>query len=114
MRVALFTREDLAEADPTRARVVQTLRSLGVEMVTEESTTKALGGAETRPGSMGAIDAAVVLGGDGTLLRAVQHLSSEDTPVLGVNLGSLGFLTEITSEEVEEEPAAEQELVMSA
>ena len=36
------------------------------------------------------------------MLRAVQHVSREDTPVLGVNLGSLGFLTEITSEEVDE------------
>ncbi len=102
MRVALFTRDDLAEDDPTRGRVARIMRSLGVELVTEESTPRALGGAEIKPGSMGAIDAAVVLGGDGTLLRAVQHLSSEDTPVLGVNLGSLGFLTEITSEEVEE------------
>lgn len=102
MRVALFTRDDLAEADPTRVKVIHILRSLGVDMVTEESTTQASSRAEPGPGSMGAIDAAVVLGGDGTLLRAVQHLSSEDTPVLGVNLGSLGFLTEITSEEVEE------------
>jgi NAD+ kinase len=87
MRVALFTRTDLAEADPTRVKVMDTLRALGVETVTE--------------GTSGPMDAVVVLGGDGTLLRAVQHIGSEDTPVLGVNLGSLGFLTEITSDEVE-------------
>lgn len=88
MRVALVTRDDLPEADPTRRKVVKTLAALGVELVEERSH--------------GPIDAVVVLGGDGTLLRAVQRISSEDTPVLGVNLGSLGFLTEITSEEMEE------------
>ncbi len=102
MRVALFSRGDLAESDPTRARVIDLLRSLGAEIVTEEPTGEALSGAESALLAAGSIDAIVVLGGDGTLLRAVQHLSREETPVLGVNLGSLGFLTEITTEEVEE------------
>ncbi len=102
MRVALFTRGDLSEKDPTRIRVISTLRSLGVEIVTEEATTRRVGDLATVPGSIPPMDAVVVLGGDGTLLRAVQHLVKEDTPVLGVNLGSLGFLTEITAEEVED------------
>ena len=102
MRVALFTRGDLSEKDPTRIRVISTLRSLGVEIVTEEATTRRVGDLATAPGSIPPMDAVVVLGGDGTLLRAVQHLVKEDTPVLGVNLGSLGFLTEITAEEVED------------
>lgn len=44
---------------------------------------------ESRP------DAAIILGGDGTMLRAARDFVEEELPILGINLGSLGYLAEV-------------------
>lgn len=45
-------------------------------------------------------DVLVVLGGDGTLISACRHAGDQAVPVVGVNVGTLGFLTEITTDEM--------------
>ena len=47
------------------------------------------------------IDALMTLGGDGTLLRGARFLDGHDIPILGVNLGRVGFLTSCQSEDFE-------------
>jgi len=56
------------------------------------------GGGARNGGRPGALDLAVSLGGDGTMLRTVDMVSPEGVPVLGVNLGHLGYLTAVEPE----------------
>jgi NAD+ kinase len=57
---------------------------------------------ETRESIPAAVDLVLVLGGDGTLLAMAGRIAAtdRDIPILGVNFGSLGFLTEITRPEL--------------
>lgn len=53
-----------------------------------------------RPGAAEGCELAVVFGGDGTILRAAEMCRGTDTPVLGVNLGHVGFLAEADAEDL--------------
>jgi len=46
------------------------------------------------------VDLLLVFGGDGTMLRAAREIAGSKTPILGVNIGSLGFLTAVPSDEL--------------
>jgi len=48
------------------------------------------------------ISAAIVLGGDGTILRAAELVRGHDIPIIGINLGNVGFLAEIAQPSVDE------------
>jgi len=70
---------------------------IGVRVVETESSDLALPSAEVvpnKPESAVGAEVVIVLGGDGTLLRAADLAREAGTPVLGVNLGHVGFLAE--------------------
>ena len=48
------------------------------------------------------VDLAIIIGGDGTLLNAARSLVSFNVPLLGINLGRLGFLTDVSPENLEQ------------
>ncbi|MBU0623223.1 MAG: NAD(+)/NADH kinase [Candidatus Thermoplasmatota archaeon] len=75
-------------------KVLEALK--GVDYVVEAHTAEALGLKGVSLSKM-KVDALISVGGDGTILRTLQ---ANDAPVMGVNAGVLGFLTEIQAEEV--------------
>lgn len=50
----------------------------------------------------GKLDLVVVLGGDGTILRTAKAIAEQQTPIFGINMGNLGFLTSIEISELDE------------
>jgi NAD+ kinase len=103
--VGILARPDLGQAAPTLRDLVRWLRERGVGVGLEERTARLVQdlAATCTVGTGREVaqqaDALVVLGGDGTLL-ASSHVVQKPIPVLGVNFGSLGFLTEITLPEL--------------
>ncbi len=78
----------------------------GIEVFVPEGLSERPQGVPVRTlaeGQVGeGLDLAVALGGDGTLLRLGRWMGEHDVPVLGINLGDLGFLTAFASSELEE------------
>jgi NAD+ kinase len=77
--------------------VVEYFEARGVACVLEDVAARKLGRPDglERASIAAASDMVVVLGGDGTLLSVAHHAARAGIPVMGVNLGRLGFLTEI-------------------
>jgi len=92
----LSSREALANAE----ELAEWLTRRGIDTVVEEATAHAAGLTSYPTFRAGEdCDLVVVLGGDGTLL-SVARRQAGGAPILGVNLGSLGFLTEIQRAEL--------------
>jgi NAD+ kinase len=89
-----------AQIGPALARLQSVAREAGVELLfsSEESEKHGLVAAN---GGETTADIAVVLGGDGTMLRALTRFLGTGVPVVGVNFGRVGFLSSIPRAELE-------------
>jgi NAD+ kinase len=85
-------------------RLARKTRELGMELFADRQTAACLPSAKIIELNRFAetVDAVLALGGDGTVLFCARQLAGAEVPVLGVNLGSLGFLTGVGESDLEE------------
>jgi NAD+ kinase len=107
MRIGIAVKPGLSAARETLVDLEQQLRERGVEAVwsPEAAAVSPSTGARLiaeRTEIPKQVDIVIVLGGDGSLLAMAKTIaeSGHDVPILAVNFGSLGFLTEITRPEI--------------
>jgi NAD+ kinase len=96
--IALVTHQDRPEASAVARSTVDWLEQLGHRVVLPEADSDRLGRSvngviEETLGDTA--DVAVSLGGDGTMLRTVALVAQQGVPIIGVNFGQLGYLTDV-------------------
>jgi NAD+ kinase len=106
-RVGILAKSRLTAATPHLEDIERWLQARGVQAVFEQDTALLMGPSANRAVTSktalaGEADMVLVLGGDGTLLGMADCIGEANSgiPILGVNFGSLGFLTEVTLPEL--------------
>jgi NAD+ kinase len=99
MIFGIVSKEDNNEALALSGRVLEWMAQRGLDCLIEDHIADFAGRPHT--GNVWAnSNLLVVIGGDGTLLRAIRMSAHQEIPILGVHMGYLGFLTEVTENEV--------------
>lgn len=108
-RIALVRNVKVDPGD-TLPRLRDLLRGFGCTVLPEESCRGVLSGEEKFYAleKLKKADLAIVIGGDGTLLNAARRFARFRVPILGINLGRLGFLVDVSPKNLE---AALQEIL---
>jgi len=100
--VAIVSKPGKDELQRLAPELVSRLQQRGYKVVLDDETALYVGGKGVPREQLAGQDPSfvIVLGGDGTLLAAARAVAKRDVPILGVNLGSLGFLTEVRLDEL--------------
>jgi NAD+ kinase len=101
-RIGIVVKPQISLAKSVLEDLLNYLSRQGKEVFLEKETAALVGRSSSHRKSKipSLADMIIVLGGDGTLLSVARLAEGKDVPILGVNLGGLGFLTEVTLEEL--------------
>ncbi|MBI3003619.1 MAG: NAD(+)/NADH kinase [candidate division NC10 bacterium] len=101
--IGIVVKPHKTEARDVLRQLIPWLKARGRVILLDQDTAALAEAPEAgipKPDLPARVDFLIVLGGDGTLLSVARLVAGRDVPILGVNLGGLGFLTEITLEEL--------------
>ena len=100
MKAGILARTDKPQSADLVRSLSEALAARGVEVLLEKRTAELAGGEGVEDRQLAAAcDLLIVLGGDGTILRALHRMRGAVPPIFGINVGSLGFLTGVSGED---------------
>ncbi len=103
--VGITVKSELSGKDELLNRILTILRAQEVKVQIDTKRMKGVScvkGEAAMKGKKPAIDLLIVIGGDGTIFRAIRELGDCLVPILGINRGAIGFLSEVDVDELEE------------
>lgn len=103
-RIGLIVNHGKPQARDVARLVARLARRTGLSLLADAETVSVAGGGRTCAIAAfpGRVDAVVVLGGDGTMLEAAHQLHGSGLPLMGLNLGDLGYLTSVEATRAKE------------
>ncbi len=103
-KIGIYAKKSHPEVEQITMFAAQRLASAGIDVLIEDGLAEQIGQVNGFAGEdiPSQADMILVLGGDGTLISVARQIGDRQVPIVGVNLGQLGFLTEITREELPE------------
>lgn len=100
-KIAVIGRHDDVRVAEPMSVLVQHLTKVGVDVLAADTNELDIDARRTDVSNLsGKADLIIAIGGDGTMLYAARVAGDSDTPILGVNRGRLGFLADITPDEM--------------
>ena len=99
MKVGIYTNLKKAHALDVTAKLLECLSKSGVEYCLHDSLKDKFEGNFFTFKNFDC-DIMFALGGDGTILKLAKHCAPKDIPIFGINIGTVGFLTEIEPDEI--------------
>lgn len=100
-KIGIISKSGRPEPREILEELLPRLRQQGHEIYVDPDTAALLKiGGHTRAEIASRVDAVIVLGGDGTMLSVSRLVAEKGIPILGVNLGTMGFITEINRDEI--------------
>ena len=102
--IGIFCKKNDERIEATLHQLHNLLKADNYKIIAEKDAAHYLGiNATPKKKFCESIDLAIVVGGDGTLLKAGRLLADKNIPVIGINLGRLGFLVDISPAQMEEQ-----------
>lgn len=102
--IGVITKPEAQSASRTLNRLFEYLKRRGCKVLVDDCVPASINSffpSGSRQDISQQCDLAIVVGGDGTILSAVRSLNQSNVPLLGINVGRLGFLADIPSDELE-------------